>query len=54
VDLDKVTITRVSLTAPESGQQREYFVGDFDSSDMDIGWTKVVNDTAVVAEDERD
>ena len=54
VNLDKVTITRVSLTAPESNQQHEYFVGDFDSSDMDIGWTYVVNDTAVVAEDERD
>jgi hypothetical protein len=54
VDHDKVKITRVSLTAPESGQRHEYFVGDFDSSDMDIGWTYVVNDTVVVAEDERD
>ena len=54
VNLDKVTITRVSLTAPESGQRREYFVGDFYSSDMDIGWTYVVNDTAVVAEYDQD
>lgn len=54
VDLDKVKITRLTLTAPKGGQKHEYFVGDFDSSDMGIGWTYVVNDKAVVSEDERD
>jgi hypothetical protein len=54
VNRDKVKITRLTLTALKGSQKHEYFVGYFESSDMDIGWTYVVNDKAVVAEDEYD
>jgi len=53
-----VEIIRLTLTATEGGQKHEYFVGQYDSSDMGICerplLTYVVNDKAVVAEAEYD
>ncbi len=52
--LDKVELTRVTLTTPCGGETQEFFAGSFDSNDMDIGWTYIVHDGEIVAEEERD
>lgn len=52
IDLDDVEITRLSLTAPKGGKQHEYFYGIFSSCDTPFGWWYIVNDKAIVAEDE--
>jgi len=50
INLDEIEITRLILTSPIGGQRYEYFVGFSTIPEMDISWTYVVNDKAVVAE----